>query len=236
MSAEGELEPTLITGAAGNLGSRLAKHLALSGHPLRLMVHRTPLPGDLEQGENVTIVRADLARPETLADALRGVGVVVHFAGVLDFFSPRRRTDHRREPGHRPPRPRALVRTCANPSGCGTAAHRADRWHDYYPRDLETRDGLWERHPHDRGGQMVGQAPDAGGVEGINLVPLHLHGRLSRGDGGRDYPAEYPRYLPHRRRTPGDPPRLPRRSLSRVGSSEALSPAGLDDLHRRRSV
>ncbi|MGB6642151.1 MAG: NAD-dependent epimerase/dehydratase family protein [Thermoanaerobaculia bacterium] len=32
-------------------------------------------------------MRADLARPETLADALRGVGVVVHFAGVL--FAPR---------------------------------------------------------------------------------------------------------------------------------------------------
>jgi nucleoside-diphosphate-sugar epimerase len=51
------------------------------------MVHETPLPRDLEKGANVTVVRADLARPETLADALREVGVVVHFAGVL--FAPR---------------------------------------------------------------------------------------------------------------------------------------------------
>ncbi len=34
----------LITGAAGNLGSLLARHLIPGGHPLRLMYHRKPLP------------------------------------------------------------------------------------------------------------------------------------------------------------------------------------------------
>ena len=77
----------LITGAAGNLGSLLASHLATHGHRLRLMYHRTPLPSDLLRAANVEPVRADLADPATLPDALGGASVVVHFAGVL--FAPR---------------------------------------------------------------------------------------------------------------------------------------------------
>ncbi len=78
---------TLITGAAGNLGSRLARHLASNGHTLRLMVHRTPLPRDLQTDPNVTVVCADLSKGDTLFNAVDGSDVVVHFAGVL--FSPR---------------------------------------------------------------------------------------------------------------------------------------------------
>lgn len=77
----------LITGAAGNLGSRLARHLLPTGHRLRLMVHRRPLPEDLAQAPNVTVTRADLGDPQTLPPAVRGVDVIVHFAGVL--FAPR---------------------------------------------------------------------------------------------------------------------------------------------------
>lgn len=77
----------LITGAAGNLGSRLARHLVAGGHPLRLMFHRTPLPPDLAAAPNVTAVRADLAERSTLPAAVGGADVVVHFAGVL--FAPR---------------------------------------------------------------------------------------------------------------------------------------------------
>jgi nucleoside-diphosphate-sugar epimerase len=78
---------TLITGAAGNLGSRLARHLASNGHALRLMVHRTPLPHDLQTDPKVTVVCADLSQGKTLFNAVDGSDVVVHFAGVL--FSPR---------------------------------------------------------------------------------------------------------------------------------------------------
>ncbi len=78
---------TLITGAAGNLGGLVARHLARGGHPLRLMYHRTPLPSDLTAAPNVQSVKADLGDPTTLAPALDGVGVVVHFAGRL--FAPR---------------------------------------------------------------------------------------------------------------------------------------------------
>lgn len=77
----------LITGAAGNLGSRLARHILPTGHELRLMYHRTPLPDDIVHGANVRPIKADLAEPATLSPAVNGVDTVVHFAGRL--FAPR---------------------------------------------------------------------------------------------------------------------------------------------------
>ena len=80
----------LITGAAGNLGGMLARHLlGTPAHALRLMEHRAPVAADL-RGERTRIVRCDLADPATLADACAGVDAVVHFAGVL--FAPRPET------------------------------------------------------------------------------------------------------------------------------------------------
>ena len=80
--------PTIgITGAAGNLGSLLARHLAAEAHSLRLMYHRRPLPDDLARAPNVAPIAADLGEPRTLEPFCRGAGVIVHFAGVL--FAPR---------------------------------------------------------------------------------------------------------------------------------------------------
>jgi len=47
----------LITGAAGNLGSLLSRQLIPSGHELRLMYHRTPLPDDVARVDNVLLSR-----------------------------------------------------------------------------------------------------------------------------------------------------------------------------------
>jgi nucleoside-diphosphate-sugar epimerase len=77
----------LITGAAGNLGSLLARHLLSHGHVVRAMYHRKPLPSDIAQAPNASIVQADLATPATLPQAVQGADVLVHFAGVL--FAPR---------------------------------------------------------------------------------------------------------------------------------------------------
>ena len=77
----------LITGAAGNLGGLLARHLVKGGHALRLMYHRRPLGEDLLSAPNVAAVQADLAKAETLVAAVEGVDVIVHFAGIL--FAPR---------------------------------------------------------------------------------------------------------------------------------------------------
>ncbi len=77
----------LITGAAGNLGGLLARHLVPMGHTLRLMFHRQRLDPDLTRAANVHAVQADLANPATLPAAVDGADVVVHFAGRL--FAPR---------------------------------------------------------------------------------------------------------------------------------------------------
>jgi nucleoside-diphosphate-sugar epimerase len=81
------MKNVLITGAAGNLGSRLARHLLPLDCELRLMYHHTPLPPDLASARNVRPVKADLASPETLKPAVAGADVAVHFAGRL--FAPR---------------------------------------------------------------------------------------------------------------------------------------------------
>jgi nucleoside-diphosphate-sugar epimerase len=77
----------LISGAAGNLGSRLARSLADSPHHLRLMVHRRPLPFDPAPFPRISVCRADLEDPESLAKACEDVDCVVHLAGIL--FRPR---------------------------------------------------------------------------------------------------------------------------------------------------
>lgn len=77
----------LISGAAGNLGSLLARHLLENtAHTLNLMVHRRPVAHDLSARKRVKIFNCDLASPDTLRDACRQSDVVVHFAGKL--FAP----------------------------------------------------------------------------------------------------------------------------------------------------
>jgi nucleoside-diphosphate-sugar epimerase len=51
------------------------------------MFHRRRLPEDLGRAPRVIPIQADLARPQTLAPALAGADIVVHFAGIL--FAPR---------------------------------------------------------------------------------------------------------------------------------------------------
>jgi nucleoside-diphosphate-sugar epimerase len=77
----------LITGAAGNLGRLLSRQLVPTGHELRLMYHRTPLPDDVTHVANVRPIKADLGDPATLPPAVTGADVIVHFAGRL--FAPR---------------------------------------------------------------------------------------------------------------------------------------------------
>lgn len=80
----------LITGAAGNLGSLLARHLLPAGHDLRLMYHRRPLPDDVARAAGVRPVKADLADPATLTAAVSGADAIVHFAGRLFAPGPER--------------------------------------------------------------------------------------------------------------------------------------------------
>jgi len=76
----------LVTGAAGNIGSHVSRHLMTTPHQLRLLIHESPLPFDTVSHSNVEVRRADLSKPESLQDVCAGVDCVVHLAGVL--FAP----------------------------------------------------------------------------------------------------------------------------------------------------
>ncbi len=78
----------LITGAAGNLGSHLAKYLMNSndGLELRLMVHNKTILYNIEGTAKVEVCRADLINRASLLSACLGIDCIVHFAGVL--FAP----------------------------------------------------------------------------------------------------------------------------------------------------
>ncbi|MBN1532035.1 MAG: NAD-dependent epimerase/dehydratase family protein [Spirochaetes bacterium] len=78
-----------ITGAAGNLGGLLARHL-VDNREIRLflMVHHRDVDQSLKDNGEVTVMRADLARKETLVPVLKDIDVVVHFAGVLFKSNP----------------------------------------------------------------------------------------------------------------------------------------------------
>jgi nucleoside-diphosphate-sugar epimerase len=76
----------LISGGAGNLGSRLARYLIGTEHHVRLLVHKTDPPADLTMSPRVAIHRGDLGDPTTLTLACADVDCVVHLAGVL--FAP----------------------------------------------------------------------------------------------------------------------------------------------------
>lgn len=77
------IQRVAITGAAGNLGSLLARAMIDDPVRLHLLTHRQALPQDLAQAANVQQFQVDLAHPETLTQALKGVETVVHFAGIL---------------------------------------------------------------------------------------------------------------------------------------------------------
>jgi nucleoside-diphosphate-sugar epimerase len=76
----------LITGAAGNLGSFLARHLLPSEHELNLLIHRREVPYLIASHPNISVYKADLGDPDSLYPACEGVDCIVHFAGVL--FAP----------------------------------------------------------------------------------------------------------------------------------------------------
>lgn len=78
-----------ITGAAGNLGGLLTRHLlAESDLDLNLLIHHTNVPKGVAAHDRVQTYRGDLGQPETLTACLEGVDCVVHFAGVLFRHDP----------------------------------------------------------------------------------------------------------------------------------------------------
>ncbi len=77
-----------ITGAAGNLGSLLARRMFGEDVTLNLLIHKKQLPEDISGHPEVSVFKIDLADPTTLDPALATMDVVVHFAGVLFKANP----------------------------------------------------------------------------------------------------------------------------------------------------
>jgi nucleoside-diphosphate-sugar epimerase len=80
----------LITGAAGNLGGILSKHIKDNEKDLRLilMQHRKKVSRELKDNSRISVREADLSKPETLHECLDGADTIVHFAGVLFKANP----------------------------------------------------------------------------------------------------------------------------------------------------
>ena len=70
----------LVTGATGFLGRHIIQRLQDSGHDVRAL-SRDPLA----QVKGATVFGGDILKPETLAEALDSVEVLIHSAGLVSF-------------------------------------------------------------------------------------------------------------------------------------------------------
>ncbi len=74
----------VVTGASGYVGSHLVKRLMAMGRPVRAMVHNVASAkreGRLE-GLDIEMVEADVTRPETLLDPMKGADSIVHTVAI----------------------------------------------------------------------------------------------------------------------------------------------------------
>lgn len=71
----------LVTGATGFTGGHLARALKARGYDVRAMV-RTPSAGQSLAAEGITLVPGDLARPDSLAHAVKDIDVVYNIAAL----------------------------------------------------------------------------------------------------------------------------------------------------------
>src|SRR5688500_8151204 len=79
---------SLVTGASGFLGLHLVRALRARGENVVALSRTKPSAAEIPEG--VRWVLADVNDPSALADAVRGVDVAYHLAGI-------RRTPHREE-------------------------------------------------------------------------------------------------------------------------------------------
>lgn len=74
------MDPILVTGAGGFVGSHLVRHLVARGVPVRAMVRRREQAATLPA---VDVVEGDLRDPASLRRAVRGVAGIHHIASIF---------------------------------------------------------------------------------------------------------------------------------------------------------
>ena len=168
----------LISGAAGNLGGFLSRHLLGSDLELHLMYHQRPIAREIAAGKNVQCFQADLDRPETLRDPCRGADCIVHFAGVLfrprpERFLPRTNTEYVRnlvqaavEAGVR----RFILISFPQVEGPTTPERPATGRRDAAPISVHARTRLDAEH-------CVFRAAEANAIEPVMLRAGTVYGR-----------------------------------------------------------
>ncbi len=79
--------PILVTGATGFLGSRLARMLATSGRPVRVLARRTSDRARLA-GLDLEFAEGDITDRASVESAVRGVRAVFHVAALYELGTP----------------------------------------------------------------------------------------------------------------------------------------------------
>jgi nucleoside-diphosphate-sugar epimerase len=82
-----KLEPILVTGATGKVGSRLVPRLLAQGFPVRALVRQGPNVQRLRE-LGAEVVEQDLLQTEPLDSAVNGVEAVVHLAAFFRGATP----------------------------------------------------------------------------------------------------------------------------------------------------
>ena len=82
MNNTADLEPVLVTGAGGFVGGYLVRYLHHYGIKVRAMVRSAAKASDLS-ALGIEVVEADLLRPETLENAVKGCNSVIHIAALF---------------------------------------------------------------------------------------------------------------------------------------------------------
>jgi UDP-glucose 4-epimerase len=72
----------LLTGGTGFLGQTICQQLLDAGYQIRLLIHRTPAQPWQEANEQIESISADLRDSAALRQAVAGVDVIVHAAGL----------------------------------------------------------------------------------------------------------------------------------------------------------
>jgi nucleoside-diphosphate-sugar epimerase len=80
-----------LTGATGFIGRHLLRDLPKRGYRVQVLLRR---PTEIPEGASAAII-GDLAAPQNMAAALRGVDAVVHSAGLAHAMSGRPEDDYR---------------------------------------------------------------------------------------------------------------------------------------------
>ncbi|MGD0586849.1 MAG: NAD-dependent epimerase/dehydratase family protein [Oryzomonas sp.] len=78
---QGGARQVLVTGGTGFVGSHLVERLLRNGYAVTCLVRDLRHLGWLE-GMDVQLIQGDCTRPETLVDAVQGVSLVFHCAGL----------------------------------------------------------------------------------------------------------------------------------------------------------